>query len=314
MPEHHHNLDDHEQLRNQQWEIWLDRYQENLLALFRDGDTAVLKNENFNERLRAPYEAASAISGRVIDVGCIDDGTPRFFDEEGTAALQIGIGGSGILMSEEQRDRLATFLAEQIVAGKKVRLHPHQECGAAKKASKNKEINKEEDFDAEATQFTQELLELIKKKVLELDPTQMNTEIENAFVSIEEMTRPPGFHPAFGIYLETTGRFNPARPEKPSVLDRLPPMFELGAKFLDAKHSTDNIGVALEIAFGDHGFADKFTKEHPFVIALIVDASPGSQKIAQELKSNIQDFLKDHKHKDKIVVRTLDITGLGKTV
>ena len=175
---------------------------------------------------------------------------------------QIGLAGSGVLMSERQRDKFAATYRGQIKT-----VTSHEGCGAAK--LKFDELVKDKIMPFEirdADQFGKIQAELLAQEL----------EAEDVYLPIEEMASE--VHNERMLVLDATGCFDSTN------LKDLPPHFVAsGFGFgLDAEYMKKEISVYSGIALGDHGFGrTRFNEKSPFY--LMVVANDAAQLQALEL-------------------------------
>jgi hypothetical protein len=247
---------------------------ERFLELLRDGGRLVDISANLSEAEMAELIGLHA-EGDTMSVDCIDEGVGKI---EG---LQLGIGGGGILLAGSYLDAFVDFLLsyakERRYKHLIVRSH-RKGCGAAKLASGESDLDK---VDAAADDFIAVLYEKLQQK-----NTNARLEIQKGVVEAEEMYRPEALHNAFGIFVDTTGMLNITRESEDTVRKVVPPMFNVSAIYGNDEHCLANIGVALNIASGDHGLSHKFTAEKPLIISIAVDTR---KKTSLALGKKIED-------------------------
>lgn len=88
---------------------------------------------------------------------------------------------------------------------------------------------------------------------------------------------PKEFHNAQCAYIVFTENFNVQ-----AAGEVLSPGFVISGTAVDMDHVAAQVGVAVSIAFGSHGFGDRFTKEHPFVLVVVANTEMDVQKIASD--------------------------------
>ena len=102
---------------------------------------------------------------------------------------------------------------------------------------------------------------------------------------IETLTRPKEFHQARVIYVDGTGHFNPSK------VEGLLPGFVISRKFMSPSQAAFEVGIAIAIAFGHHGFAEKFTAEYPLILVALGDEEQeelSAVRLQQEIELAIQ--------------------------
>ena len=185
-------------------------------------------------------------------LGCIDEGVDG----------DLNLAGSGILLLEvEVKDgklklvsdkKLREVLTRMKEAGL-LTITTHDGCGAMELFAKKHSTTPEEK--EEAIRFGRETL---KQLAGELG-------LQYQHIKASEMHRPAELHTARVIYVDGTGHFNPSA----IGYGHLPQGFGISRKFINAKYALEEIKISMDIAFGDHGFGKKFTKESPLIIIAI---------------------------------------------
>lgn len=151
---------------------------------------------------------------------------------------KIGIAGQGILLSPEQYEK---FVGQY--KGKIKKVGSHSECGAAGVYAKAHGIN---NSDRAGEEFTRKLAEDLGAEYFHIDPFQFKC----------------SHHNERAIVLDATGMFCPEK------IGAMPAHFlSSGAGMgLDEEYVGKEIEILSGIAFGGHGFGDRFTEENPFHI------------------------------------------------
>lgn len=180
---------------------------------------------------------------------CIDEGTPF-----GSAR----VAGSGIL-HPAGAEAVARMLLE---AGIK-EVTSHEGCGAAALWTKNNGLpagkagGEEKEADENGKKFAIEVAD----KMSELS----GRKIGHRHIAAAEMARPAHIHIARAAYYDGTGLFNP------SGSGDAPRGFVVSRRYFDKDHSVFNMDLAAQIAFGHHGFGEKFTVENPLHFIAVAD-------------------------------------------
>jgi hypothetical protein len=86
------------------------------------------------------------------------------------------------------------------------------------------------------------------------------------------------FHSARVAYFDNTGIFNYDRKDK-----SLPQGFMINRRDLKKESALEEIKVALNIIFGDHGLKDLLTPENPFVMVAIASNQEELEQLKTEL-------------------------------
>lgn len=170
-------------------------------------------------------------------VRCIDEGTPG----------GIHVAGSGILLSASDKKEQLEQLVEELVGAGADGVYSHEGCGAAKLYAETVMGNLDGAKDY--------AVEWAKKLALRLDAPYKG--------HITDLARPKEFHNARIAYYDGSGKFDPFK------IKEIPDGFIISRYYLDSEYAREELKIALSIAFGHHGFGDKFTKDNPFIIVPI---------------------------------------------
>jgi hypothetical protein len=296
------SMDEHEELKHEHGHTdpkveWMKRETQyrDFLNAFGDEEEIVRGDANIPEQLAQALEVATNVNVNEILIDCIDEGIPRVDSSTTGSKLQIGIGGAGVLLNPESLTHFADYFAEQVKSGKKLVIRSHQGCGAAKLASGETDPQQ---VDKVAQTFGQTLARLVSEKT--------GQTIAHEFVTAEMMTRPEDLHNAYGISIDTTGNVNYAHAKTESSMDAVPPMFNVSAVYEDSAHVMANVGVARNIAFGDHGFGKEFTAENKLIILVTRNSQdPESIRRYSELRPQVEKFMEELG--DRGVLKVIDI-------
>ncbi|HBP00199.1 MAG: hypothetical protein UU48_C0001G0060 [Candidatus Uhrbacteria bacterium GW2011_GWF2_41_16] len=221
----------HETLDTQKEQDWFDQSHQ-IQEIRKKGLEAVMRGATQEQILHA-------FEGREKKVCCMDEGI-----SEGV----IRTAGSGILL--EGTDRLAFIEAmkKNNIQG----IQSHEECGAAALFKKQKGI--------EGKTTDEIAIEHAKQLAHEIGVPYLG------HISASEMKRPKEYHHARVLYYDGTGRF------QPHALNGVwPNGFVVSRRFLTEEASLREVALALDIAFGDHGFGKKFSTRESFLIIAIGD-------------------------------------------
>ena len=93
-----------------------------------------------------------------------------------------------------------------------------------------------------------------------------------------ELKRPEGLHAARVIYYDGTGSFDP------SAVNGLPIGFVISRRYLKADYALSEVTMALDVAFGAHGFGEWFTRTTPLWLVVLGSRSLPSAKLIGELE------------------------------
>ena len=186
-------------------------------------------------------------------MGCCDGRCPRY---------RVSIAGVGILIDEEVFEK---FLQDTGVT----KLISHENCGAVEKAYKGLSPEKQTIYgsaEAYAKSWT-------KKKAEEYG-------LEYRHIEASEFCEP--VHHERGIIIDTTLEFYT------SQFNGMPNMFVSNSSmFSSDKYISNETAILTDIAFGDHGFGNFFTRQEPFYIIIIARDSSEEQWLATLISSTI---------------------------
>lgn|GEM_PF-2679145 len=77
-------------------------------------------------------------------------------------------------------------------------------------------------------------------------------------------------------------------------------MFNLNGTF-NFEHTLANVGVALGIAFGDHGFgSNKFTEQRPFILIVVHQDNQNLEAQFAQVEIAVTAFVLDYKQKNSL--------------
>ncbi|MCX6720432.1 MAG: hypothetical protein NTW11_01355 [Candidatus Staskawiczbacteria bacterium] len=173
---------------------------------------------------------------------------------DGRTPCGIHSAGSGMLLSDAEFNKLFEESEADSISS-------HTGCGAAKIYAERNGLSG--DPDEIAKQWAQE-------KAKELGVPYVHLEVDKPF------------HYERVCYYDGTGNFNY------KGVKGLPPGFVVGRKFMEKGASLAEVGVAINIIFGDHGLGGLLNEENPFVLAVVAD----NQKEMEELKKELEEVVK----------------------
>ncbi|MCK5332960.1 MAG: hypothetical protein KAJ24_00470 [Candidatus Aenigmarchaeota archaeon] len=222
-------------------------------------------------------EAVYDLTGKEPIIVCIDERIIATSKGKGEMYYYVRSAGTFILLDEESRKAFLESSGAKIATW-------HKECGAATKKYGETHSGAEsspEDIDAYAQNFVESLKE-------ELD-------LETREIGIES----PGFHPAIGVIYQGVDM-------DPFQIDpELPKFFGINRNHTPKKYALEELQIALDIAFGDHGFNDLFDEENPFYI--IVAGNPNNPDLCADiLCSEVNSVLENTSYKEKVLVKAYD--------
>lgn len=196
---------------------------------------------------------SDAFSLSDTDLRCIDEGT----------AGGLHLAGSGILLNINQAEEVCK---KAQVSG----IFSHAECGAARIYAKRENLDEEE-----SDEFG---IEWAKTIALKLKVPY------KGHIEIEKMARPSGLHTAVAAYYDGTGQFDNSK------IASLPKGFVIDRKYLDLDYGKTELKTAIEIAFGSHGFGNKFSEEMPFSVVVLAKDAETEKNLVAEAKDVVKEF------------------------
>jgi len=176
---------------------------------------------------------------------CMDEGTP----------WGVHAAGSGLLLSAEEFEDYTHMAKPDAISS-------HAGCGAGKIYCQQHGLP-----EGNSDQIARQWAEATAKKY----------GLPHVHIPMEEMQRPPDFHVARVCYYDGTGRLN----NDPAV--GLPSGFVVSRSHLGEARGLEEVKVAAEIIFGQHGFGELLTKDQPFVVAAVASDNFQLQQMIEEL-------------------------------
>lgn len=73
----------------------------------------------------------------------------------------------------------------------------------------------------------------------------------------------------------------------PSKEKRLPEGFVINRGYTDAEHALIALRVALQIAFGPHGFGDLFSPSQPFLVIVVAKTQKEADSLVEEVRASV---------------------------
>ncbi|MCX6781734.1 MAG: hypothetical protein NTW66_01245 [Candidatus Magasanikbacteria bacterium] len=210
-------------------------------------------------------------------VCCMDEGTAH---KDINGEVKFAFAGSGILFpasSEEERlKKVANILIERGVTN----ITSHGGCGAAGLAyhrdfpDVGAKENLAEKIEAYAKAWSDKLADKIK---------ELGHPAERTHIMAEDMERPTEFHNARVVYFDGVGGFNPNKEIG------LPMGFVIERAYLPSEYTAEELKVAVNIAFGHHGFGELFSSDLPFIIIALAKSGEELYKLKNEILSVLSD-------------------------
>lgn len=278
---------DHTQFLNEAWK----NEQELVGKIVTDNSLTEIFNAIQNKEKIIPE------GGDILEVVCMDG---RLDETEKEASVFVRDGGSGILRGEEGVGNIAdgyVRAAMELGVGT-IRITSHGDCGAWALSGKDKN---------EGEKYYNDLRESIAKKIEEAD---LPIEVILEYIPNEEGNKEgKGLclpHIERAAYYANVSSFNP------QVVLGLPAGFVISRKYLESKYAIANAAIAVKIAFGGHGFGERFTKEQPFLLIGIVDNVEKLDEIKKELEQTKKEAIE--KYLQNIAEATKKILVIGLVV
>ena len=276
-------------LKDKQWEA-----QDDLMIELNDSGA----QEFFS--LEKISELSSAFLEEKEHCRCIDEGTVHMNNQKDS----LFIAGSGILFPAGSYDERLVKVAKLFLKQEVQTVTSHEGCGAAGIAwntlteSEKAELQQEgvNDSDQYGKKWSMDL----QAKMNELKDDNMK-DIKHEYIFNREMSRSKEFHNARTVYFDLTGEFNPGK-----LGDVVPKGFVVDYGDVVSSNEDNEVQnypfaelrVTFSIAFGDHGFGNRFTKDNPFIVVII----SSSEKELEVIKERIESKELPEEHKDNIKV------------
>src|SRR3989339_20351 len=207
-------------------------------------------------------ELASAFMEKPVGIVCIDE-RARIGHKP-----VIGLAGTAVLMTDPQREKFIANIREDGIDPSELEFTQHESCGACGLYCKDHPENTPEEMAEKSAKHLAQLAGA-KKPVTQIGWT---SGCEHEAIGDSHA------HHASVIYVDGTGRFNPAKLG-------LPDGFLLSVKFSpDWDYAKTELAIAQSIAMGDHGLGkDYFKTNGPLLIVLVGDPLSLREKFAGSL-------------------------------
>ncbi len=201
--------------------------------------------EDFLNTIPEPAKEKAFSKPESMIVVCIDEGCTC--NSHAGNEPELNFAGSGILYDVD-----ATAL---VLQGKNISvITSHDGCGAGALANKD------------PYQYTSKLVEKINTYRTEKDLPL----VKHEHIAAKEMTRHESFHEATAVYFNIdTVLFDATRILDEDGNEIMPKGFTIDAGHFTIDNSLAELGVSIDIAFGDHGFGKRFSTENPFTIVFV---------------------------------------------
>ncbi|MBI4653158.1 hypothetical protein HY750_02800 [Candidatus Kuenenbacteria bacterium] len=212
--------------------------------------------ENYIGEKRINLEEGYKKEGDEVVIGCIDSGIEK----------RIPLAGSGILFLTE--DELLEFIKKRKVDV----ITSHDGCGAALIWARKKDLNINQEG---ADKLAMTYIHNIANKA----------GIKYRYIRADEMKRSQDFQPARMVF------YNNIKDYYPSVIKGLPPTFSIERFTLfNVENAKERLKLAIKIAFGDHGFGERFTEKNPFIIACCLNEGDDFDEIKKEVNKILEEM------------------------
>lgn len=247
-----------ENVKRQAWDIW----NEDMEFLWKNGSKQYFQ-KNFPNLQAVFLKETTAVV-------CIDEGCAHK-DYNGKGKLTVA--GAGILLSAISEEERVQIVAEMFTRSGIQNITSHGGCGAVGLAYKR-------DF-PDSNPTLQELEDYGKKwtEKVAAEMGRMGREARAEHIPAEEMERPAEFHTARAVYFDGVGGFNPNKEIG------LPMGFVISRRFLPDKYAAEELKVAVNIAFGQHGFGKMFTEKSPFMVVPLAGNETDLESLKEEIKN-----------------------------
>lgn len=218
-----------------------------------------------------------AFSEKQKCVCCIDEGTAH---KDINGEWKLALAGSGILYPAANEAERLEKVAKILIARGVTDITSHSGCGAAGIAYRrdfpdaDTHANLAEKIEAYAQAWSDKLAVKIE---------ELGHSAERTHVLAEDMERPIEFHNARAVYFDGVGGFNPNKEIG------LPMGFVIERAYLPAEYTAEELKVAVDIAFGHHGFGKLFYAESPFVIIALAKNDEQLNNLKDEISSALAD-------------------------
>ena len=212
--------------------------------------------QSYYENLDPKLKKEAFREPKEMVVACIDEGcTHHAHKAEGPI---LNLAGSGILYPVEHT---VDLLKDKDIAV----ITSHDGCGAASIAGKDPYT------------YTAEVVRLVNEYRAEKGMSL----VKHEHIPAENMTRSELFHEATAIYYNFgENLFDATRVQDADGNELLPKGFTIDRGHFSEENSLKELGVSIDIAFGDHGFGERFTKEQPLVIVFVASKMDEEQERA----------------------------------
>lgn len=261
-----------------------------------------LKNQGapeFFSRKNLP-EIDSLFMDTKEELCCIDEGVANIEDHTN----KMSMAGSGILFPANSYEERLNRIAELCINKNITEITSHDGCGAAKIAW-NKDGGETgtgiKSPDEYGKKWSKDLTKRINEKLLAAGKSD-NAAYKN--LDKNQMTRPSEFHDARAVWFDATGEFNPYSSKN------IPQGFLIdyglakneGENKKEKKYPFDELKIAINIAFGEHGLGNKFTAENPFIIVVVSKDESELKNLKEKIAKKIKEDKDLKTNADKIKI------------
>lgn len=239
--------------------LWRESQKNFILNLLRQG-------QNMQEIMESLPGFKEAFTSELDEIDCSDERVPA------QSGKKIGLAGQLILAGE---DEINSFIERH--KGRIKKVNSHDNCGAA--GLKYAEMVQKGEALPEGVTDGDSLGVCHSKSFAE----KLGAEYNN--IDKDEMTG--DIHNARAICFDGTGRFNP------SLVKEMPVCFVCSAPgfgLSDNYCKTELATLIGKVAFGSHGFGDRFTGENPLYIFVSAKDKKDLKRLMEVAEEGIKEF------------------------
>ncbi len=224
-------------------------------------------------------EKMTPTGGSILEIICMDG---RLDETNKGGSVYARDGGSGILRDADGLEKIADGYARVAMelGVETIRLTSHGDCGAWSLSGKNKE---------EGEKYYNLLRDTIAKKIEEAD-LSVNVVLE--YIPNEEKDKEGrGLrfpHIERAVYYVQAPSFNS------QMAPGLPAGFVISREYFAPDYAMVNVAIAIKIAFGGHGFGERFSVAQPFLLVAVADSKEKMEEGKKELERAKQEAVEKY--------------------
>jgi len=237
-------------------------------------------------------------NGEILEIICMDG---RLNESEKQSRVYARDGGSGILRAAEGLEKIAEdyMRAAMELGVSTIRLTSHSDCGAWNLSGKDQKGGEK---------FYAELQQALVKKISEADlPIEVIFEHIPNDKHNKEGAGLCGSHVERAVYYAALPSFNP------QAVPGLPTGFVVSREYFSPNYAITNTAIAIKIAFGEHGFGERFSDGQPFLLVAVARSEEKLEEAKAELEQAkalaIEKYLKDVLKADEKIKVTGFVVG-----